>query len=136
MIVVPALPKIEISPEAYRAIWAFVVGAKGSEISGLGEVEVAGDSSILVTEHLYFFKQRGSAGHTDLDMDDVGTTITDAMRNGRRSEDFRFWFHSHPDSVFYSHTDEKTIESLLEFMPFVVAACFNSDGSRYARRSR
>lgn len=103
-------PKVYIFAEDKRLLDTYVRLAKG-EISGLGTVEVRG-GNFLVTE-LLLFEQTCNASHTSLNTGDIASFLTQAVMDGRPTEDLKLWWHSHVNmDVFWSQEDEGTAQRL------------------------
>src|SRR3990167_7646109 len=110
-----------------RRLWIYTC-ATHEEVSALGEVEVQG-SRLYIPNELHILPQERGPGHVELDMDEVAKFLTQHVRAGKNPERVRLWFHTHVNmSVFWSKTDEDTIERLAAMMPLVVAVVTNQSG--------
>jgi hypothetical protein len=104
------LPRILISAQAFQRLQLYV-DLCPFEVSGLGTVTPFGED-LLVTE-IFLMRQRASSTDTELDSQAVAEHLLHALQQGRDLTALRVWWHSHGEGeVYWSNTDEQTIESL------------------------
>lgn len=90
----PAKPTLFIKP----AVWTkMLLYARlcNVEISGLGFIDVLPDNRGFLVSDIIVPQQKGSAGGTELDPEDLGKTISEWIMNGQeeKNEKMRFWWH-------------------------------------------
>lgn len=119
--------KLTIDPKTLRKLWIWSA-ASDIEISAIGEIAIQ-DDTIHVTDTVHLLKQEGSSGSTELDMDAYDVLIRRYIKEGKSLEPLRFWFHTHPKmGIWFSMTDEDTIDDLGANGETYVAAVFNERG--------
>lgn len=128
---------MKIDPALLKRIYTLTLAADNmrTEISGIGEAEVSkvdGVDVVNVLEPLHILKQSGNMVGTHLDMDALADILDGYVRQGKSPKRLRFWYHTHPGSVYWSMTDEATIEKLSsKYMDTLVAGVFNDKGESH-----
>ncbi len=103
-------PRIFIRPQAYRRLTLYITLCP-FEVAGLGTVEPLG-ADLLVSE-VFLLRQRASGTDAELDPQAVADHLLHTLRNGGNVSRLRLWWHSHAHgSLYWSETDEETIEGL------------------------
>ena len=104
--------KLEVKIE--RHAWAKMFGwckAAKSEVSGLGMVTLEG--SVFHVSDVFFPKQKGSSGFTELDDNAVGKLNYSLHKKKKDVKNIRFWWHTHYNfNTFWSGTDHNTARTL------------------------
>lgn len=125
-------PVIRISDEAKR-LMDYLIKGTSLECSGLGIVERDGDDFVITK--LIFPKQRNTAGHTALDMEDVFRILFDMEEKEEGSmAKVRLWWHSHNSmNVFWSAEDEGTAAALVNNAEWMLCIVGNHRGEYLCR---
>lgn len=127
-------PKLTIYREDYLRLIAYAFEAKG-EISGFMKVTQHDDGQGFHIHAPVIFEQECTGVTTDLDTTSVAKFFDDIVRvqNGDPTE-YRCWWHSHVDmDVFYSGTDNKSIDEFTEDWGFAIGITVNRKGEIYTR---
>lgn len=113
-------PKIDITLRALRKVQLYIEGCP-VEISGLGTVEVCSAGHLVVTD-VFIVDQMGSASNTLLSPEALAELVTSQACKGLDLLLLRCWWHSHAEgAVFFSRTDENTIDTFTgDFLVSVV----------------
>lgn len=127
--------KVEIEESACRKIMDITMASKG-ECSGFGMVKKQGNSFLIYD--VVIPKQSNSASHTEIDVDAMCEMMSDMAMEGKDTADWKCWWHSHADfNVFYSGTDNATIESFMEFVSpenaYLISIVVNHAGDMVCR---
>lgn len=85
----------------------------------------------LVIDDVIVPKQTVSGGHVDMNATAVADAIAPLIKkNPKIAQRVKGWWHSHYNfGTHWSHKDEETIESLVNFMNFCVSINTNQDGN-------
>lgn len=119
---------VSIRADALAKIWNWV-HLCDKEISGLGTVEVIGNS--YVVDEVYLYKQYVTGSETELDSAAVSSFMQSISEKKRRR--LRFWWHSHVNmGVFWSSTDEECVKTLLQD-DYIISTVFNKKGENLTR---
>src|SRR6185295_2738168 len=96
------------------------------EISGLGIVEIRGNSPVVTD--VFIGPQENTGGSTD--MTDIDSLLSYALEAGYAPENMRCWWHSHARmGTFFSPTDTDTIDKLGKYMGgWLLSICGNHKG--------
>ena len=125
---------VDVEPAFLQRIWTYTA-AVDTEVSGLFEIEWNEEKTrIVVPDKLHMFKQRGSGGGTHLNMTDVSDWVLELAENGETTGKTHGWYHTHVGMpVFFSQTDEDTIDELSSFLgdQFVAVVTNNLGESRW-----
>jgi len=127
-------PKLTIYREDYLRLVAYALEAKG-EISGFMKVAQHDDGQGFHIHAPVIFEQECTGVTTDLDTTSVAKFFDDIVRvqNGDPTE-YRCWWHSHVEmEVFYSGTDNKSIDEFTEDWGFAIGITVNRKGEIYTR---
>lgn len=127
-------PKLTIYREDYLKLVAYALEAKG-EISGFLKVTEHQDGQGYHIHAPIIFEQECTGVTTDLDTTSVAKFFDNIVRvqKGDPTE-YRCWWHSHVDmDVFYSGTDNKSIDEFTEDWGFVIGITVNRKGEIYTR---
>ena len=101
---------IYFSKKAYQKLKYFVQNVD-TEISGLGESEIITPDMIGI-DNIEIFPQSCTKANTKLDEDELAKFLYNKTIKNEDVSKYNIWFHSHNDaSVFWSYTDEHTIET-------------------------
>lgn len=104
------IPRIFIAAQAFQRLKLYMELCP-FEVGGLGMVEDR-EGDLHVTR-ISLIRQRASDVDTELDRDAVVDHLLGILRQAGDLSAIRLWWHSHAGSqVFWSKTDEQTIESL------------------------
>jgi len=107
------LLNVRIKKEAYNKIIAEAIASPG-ECSGFGMIKMIGDTFEIYD--IVVPKQINTRASTTIDPDDLVSIILELDEQGKTTEDWHCWWHSHADSnVFYSGTDEDTIANVMNY---------------------
>jgi len=124
-------PKVLITPEARVRLDTYIAVADG-EVSGLGTVEVH-DGNLVVT-NVYLLEQESSVASTVMGCDAISKFLVDCVKKGIDTSTIRLWWHSHAKmSVYWSGTDEKTIQELSGGYSWMVSIVGNKHGEYLSR---
>ena len=105
-------PNVFITPLAKQKLDLYIYCCK-DEISGFGTVDEV-DDGFLITD-VFILKQECSSANSDMDSKDVSTFLVEAVKSGFDPSKIKLFWHSHADSgVFWSGTDDRTIDELSE----------------------
>lgn len=116
---------------AYRKIMAYTMLAD-SEVSGFADIEYNKETKKLVVGEVYLLEQTGSGAHTDMSEEVVSDFNLSLVKKGKTQMP-RLWWHSHHKmGVFFSGTDDDTME-YLENDSFIVALVVNQKKEMFAR---
>jgi hypothetical protein len=103
-------PRIFIAARAFQRLKLYM-DLCPVEVGGLGMVEDR-EEDLLVTS-ITLIRQRASDADTELDPEAVVDHLLRILRQAGDLSALRLWWHSHAESqLFWSQTDEQTIESL------------------------
>lgn len=81
------------------------------EVGGLGTVKPFGED--LVVDDISLIRQRASDSDFELDPQAVAHYLLQILQEGKDLSTLRLWWHSHAEGqIFWSKTDEETIEGL------------------------
>lgn len=109
----------------------FIELAAKFEISGLGIVTQRKD--MFLVEKIYLPKQTNTSGNTTLDEVDLANLPKQVEKDGYKSKDLRFWWHSHSDmDVFWSDEDNQNIKAFFD-QGFLISSVFNNAGETLTR---
>jgi len=99
-----------IIPQDIRNKIQFIVDNCTMEVSGLGTVVFDKECNGYRVTSIVIPEQEVGSAHTDLDDD----AVAKALYESRNAEgELAFWWHSHVNmSVFWSHTDHKTMDDI------------------------
>lgn len=126
-----ARPTIYLSIKAYQKMRAWTEMAKG-EVSWLGMVDQMEGNEFLI-EDIHLLKQICTDAGTSLDDLAVGEFLTGVTKKGVDPSRVKAWIHSHGRlKVFWSQTDEKTIEGMRS-AGYLVSVVTNKDGEMLGR---
>ncbi len=107
------------------------------EISGFGKVEEAKSVDGMTTyriSDIEILPQKANDIHVDLDMEGMAKWLTEKMRKGEGTEEYRFWWHSHNDfPAFFSGPDLQSIDRDFPNYPFLISLVMNKMGDMTAR---
>ena len=124
-----SITALMIEPVAYEKLWTWTRVAKG-EFSCLGLVEES-DEGPAITD-LYLIKQESTSTNTDMDQADIARLLVELAQD-RKEGQLLAWLHSHgSNGVFWSQTDEDTIDGLA-FEPYAVSVVVNKRGEARGR---
>jgi hypothetical protein len=105
-----------------------------NEISGFGKVEFNKEEEICTITDIRIFKQKVSAGSSDLEGEDIAQFMTELTKEGESLVGWNLWWHSHNDmTVFWSGTDTGTMEENPLDTTFMVSIVTNNNGAFKAR---
>lgn len=123
--------RLRIMSEVYRKMFHYV-NATPIEVSGFGKVKIKG-SNYDVTD-IKIFKQNGSAGGTTIKADTLAKFLSLLARKGKKLEDWKLWWHSHPNfEAHFSPVDTNTISELSNGT-VLISLCINQLGDMVARK--
>jgi hypothetical protein len=118
-----------IEPTAYEKLWAWTRIAKG-EFSCLGLVEETEEGPAITD--LFLVKQESTSTTTDMNQTDIARLLVELAQDGKEGQ-LLAWLHSHgSNGVFWSQTDEDTIDGLA-FEPYAVSVVVNKRGEARGR---
>jgi len=101
---------IKINHKPSLKMHYYTRAARG-EVSGFGKVRREGDDYIVTDVKI--FKQICTSGHTELDKTALAQFIYWLSKRDEDPAEWNLWWHSHAGmSVFFSGTDEDTIQEL------------------------
>lgn len=101
-----------VQSHVWKKIHGWCKAAK-SEVSGLGLVRLT--SKGMEVYDVFLPKQKCSSGYTELDDLATPKLITRLHKTKRRTEDLRFWWHTHYNfGVFWSSTDDNNAREMVE----------------------
>ena len=124
-----SITSLMIEPVAYEKLWTWTRLAKG-EFSCLGLVEDDGEGPVITD--LYLVKQESTSSNTDMDRADIARLLVELAQDGKEGQ-LLAWLHSHGSTgVFWSQTDEDTIDGL-GFEPYAVSVVVNKRGEARGR---
>ncbi len=104
------IPRIFIAAQAFQRLKLYT-DLCPFEVGGLGMVENR-EGDLFVTS-ISLIRQRASDADTELDPEAVADHLLGILRQAGDLSAVRLWWHSHAESqIFWSKTDEETIESL------------------------
>jgi len=119
-----------LSKKAYLKLKYFVKNTPG-EISGMGRVVVENNS--FVVKDLDIFEQECSGAFTELKEKAMAKFLYEKTKANEDVSEYHLWWHSHNDfGVFWSGTDEKTIETTTS-NSFLVSIVANKKGEMLSR---
>lgn len=104
--------RIKIPIKLHRKLRAYVEQTD-LEISGMGEVQKTTENgeTVLTITGIRIFKQQVTSGNTILDRRALGKFYDDILREGKKMQEWKLWWHSHNSmGAFFSGTDTQTIE--------------------------
>lgn len=105
-----AVPRIFIHPQAYLRLRLYITLCP-FEVAGLGTVEPLGGD--LLVSDVFLLRQRVSHTDAELDPQAVANHLLQILRDRGDVSTLRLWWHSHAHgSLYWSETDEETIEGL------------------------
>ena len=105
--------KVSTEEATYKRIMDITMATKG-EWSCFGVVKKDGNNFLI--SDIVIPKQDNSAGQTTMDIDDLCDMASDMALRGQDTSEWHCWIHSHGDfNVFYSSTDNKTIDGFMKF---------------------
>ena len=104
------IPRILIGAEAFERLKLYI-DLCPFEVGGLGTVKPFGED--LVVDDISLIRQRASDADTELDSEAVADHLLRILQEAGDLSAVRLWWHSHAEGqIFWSHTDEETIENL------------------------
>jgi len=104
------IPRILIGAEAFERLKLYI-DLCPFEVGGLGTVKPFGED--LVVDDISLIRQRASDSDFELDPQAVADYLLQILQEGKDLSTLRLWWHSHAEGqIFWSHTDEETIENL------------------------
>lgn len=104
------ISRILISAHAFQRLKLYI-DLCPSELAGLGTVGYL-EGDLFVTS-ISLVRQRASDADTELDSEAVADHLLHILHQGGDLSAVRLWWHSHAEGqIFWSKTDEATIESL------------------------
>lgn len=123
--------RLRIMSDVYRKMF-YYVNSTSSEVSGFGKVKIKGNN-FDVTD-IKIFKQNGSAGGTTIEADTLAKFLSLLARKGKKLQDWKLWWHSHPDfETYFSGIDTGTISELSNGS-VLISLCINKFGDMVARK--
>ena len=124
--------KIILNEDVSKKIKYYVKHAPG-EVSGLGKIFKNDDGDIVVTD-VCLFEQECSGSVTKIDDKSMDTFMREMVLKGESIKDWMLWWHSHADlGVFWSPTDDKTIEDHSESSNYLASLVVNKKGESKGR---
>ncbi len=129
------LPELRLTPRAHEKLDCWTDLASG-EVSGLGTTTEVRDRDgrieAIRVDNVHLLEQHCSESSTEMDSEAVARFLHEAACNDR-ADSVRLWWHSHADmDVFWSGTDEETVERI-GGAPYFVSLVCNKAGHRRAR---
>ena len=119
-----SIQNIWIDPVPHEKLSAWTRMAKG-EVSALGLIEDAQTGPVITD--VFLVKQTCTGASTDMDQADIATLMFDLAAAGQEAR-LRAWIHSHANmDVFWSKTDDDTIEGM-QADPYFVSLVVNKRG--------
>ncbi len=104
------IPRIFIAAQAFERLKLYI-DICPSEVAGLGMVADR-ERDLLVTR-IFLIRQRASDADTELDPEAVAEHLLHILHQAGDLSAVRLWWHSHAEGqIFWSKTDEETIEGL------------------------
>ena len=104
-----------------------------SEISGMAKSQIDKDKNIIVQD-IIIFEQEVSSATTDIDDQAQAKFIAGLMKKNESLEEWNIWWHSHAVmDVFWSNTDDKTIENHMGIQSYLISLVTNKKGEYKAR---
>lgn len=123
--------RLRIMSQVYRKIF-YYVNATTSEVSGFGKVKIKGNNYDVTDVKI--FKQNGSGGGTTIEADILAKFLSLLARKGKKLQDWKLWWHSHPNfEASFSAVDTKTISELSNGST-LISLCINQFGDMVARK--
>lgn len=124
--------KLILTPKAYLQL-KYYTNLVSSEISGMAKSKIDKDENIIVQD-VIIFKQEVSSATTDIDDQAQAKFLAELMKKDEKLEDWNIWWHSHADmDVFWSGTDDKTIEGHSGLQSYLISLVTNKAGEYKAR---
>jgi len=145
--------EVKMTFKAYLKMRYYIEGCD-SEISGLGKVrevlieqentvkefDYADDSPADIENEAYLeiydveiLPQSVSQVHSSIDQDTLAKFLFNKLKQGRKVEDYKVWWHSHNDmDSFFSAGDIDTIQNSTEF-PYLISIVSNQEGDIKSR---
>jgi proteasome lid subunit RPN8/RPN11 len=116
-----------IPENVYAKLNHWVDKAKG-EVSGMGEVQVDGDTYVVTD--VYLLKQRSTASDTHLSAEALVDLRVELDQQGKGQEGLKLWWHSHADmNTFWSQTDTETQAMLVSDVDWMLSIVLNKKRS-------
>jgi len=104
------IPRILIPAQAFERLKLYIQLCP-SEVGGLGTVE-SHQGNLFVTS-ISLIRQRASDVDTELDPEAIADHLLHILKQAGNLSAVRLWWHSHAEGqIFWSKTDEETIQSL------------------------
>lgn len=124
--------KIIIKKDAYIKLRYFVDLVPG-EISGMAKTFLDEEKNVIVQDFI-IFQQKCTSGSTNIDSASIAKFLYELQKNDERTEDWNMWWHSHGGlGVFWSGTDNKTIEDHAGGQPYLLSLVTNKANEYKAR---
>lgn len=104
------IPRVFIAAQAFERLKLYIQLCP-SEVGGLGTVE-SHQGNLFVTS-ISLIRQRASDVDTELDPEAIADHLLRILQEAGDLSAVRLWWHSHAEGqIFWSKTDEETIENL------------------------
>jgi len=105
------------------------------EISGLGKISYnKQDKNNIVVDDVFIFPQKAGHTSTDLDKKAIALFLEKEYKKNKTIDGISLWWHSHSDmEVFFSSTDEQTIENFGDTSDFLISLVINRKMEMEAR---
>jgi hypothetical protein len=122
--------KVQLTAYASEKMRHYVDNCKG-EVSGMGKVEIDGDTFIITD--CTIFEQIVSGAHTNIETEALAKFQVEMIKAGEDLGKWTLWWHSHASmKVFWSGTDKATIDNSTEFQ-YMLSLVTNHDRDILAR---
>ncbi len=123
--------RLRIMSQVYRKMFHYI-NATQNEVSGFGKIKIK-DNNYDVTD-VVILKQNGTGGGTTIGADALAKFLSMLARKGKRLQDWKLWWHSHPNfNASFSTTDTHTISELSNGS-VLISLCINQFGDMVARK--
>ncbi len=124
--------KLILTPQAHLKLKYYTELVDG-EVSGMAKSTINKNKDIIVKD-VIIFKQEISSSSTIIDDEAQAKFLNDLMKKNETLEDWNIWWHSHADmSVFWSTTDDTTIENHVGIQNYLISLVTNKKNEYKAR---
>jgi len=124
-------PRVLMTTDVKRRLDLYIAEAIG-EISGLGTVVQIGNDFLV--EEIFLLPQKCTLGSTDMSAEGIADFLYERVQSSLSVSNIRLWWHSHVmGDVYWSATDNGTIESSFPNASWVVSVVGNKRGDYLSR---
>ena len=112
----------------------YFVDIADGEISGMAKSVYDEENDEIIVEDLIIFEQECTAATTDISDESMAKFLFELSKNGEDPSHWNLWWHSHADmDVFWSGTDDATIQEHIGTNDYLISLVANKKGELKAR---